>query len=627
MRWGALWALLLVGCAPAPLSSEPDAAAPVELGPLEPPPSEVSECAEGRVLSVAAWPGGGVQITLQPADEPPWLEVSKVPVETALAAVPDDEQGPVILALEPAADPSEHAARVARAAEVLDALPVGHRVALFHGDALAADLTPDRAHVAARLASLLPGAAGPVDEEALAGLLAAVEGPFGPPRRFVVRVGDEVWWAPDPEAPLQRLGACLDGPPSGAPLDLRFPSPCVVGAPAPMEHVAGLSCDPAAAATDSYPFGDTIHLGLTPLQRTIHDRRAAAKSKADFELTVALGDAAPIPATAHFRGQSSIDCQRKSLSVNLSGPEARRLGPGSADDELLLLSLCLDVGYFNQVLADRLLEPRGLFPLRSRFVEVRRNGASLGVYLLLEKPTEALRRDQLALAAVLRRRFDPEDKPEDVKWPPDPAGQAAALAAYDDLVGLVDAAPPGDLREALAARMDLDGYLTWLAFQTYFGNGDYVDELYLYASAEADGWYWRALGWDPDDLISACHHGGQHAFDDPHGILYCAEGDLERALLVSDEVYAGFVDALERLLVDELPLAAVEAALAGVRDDLFALLDDEETCAAMAELDHEHEGCVAARAEIQGHMDAFLAAVAERHGELLAQIGQYRGDR
>ena len=37
--------------------------------------------------------------------------------------------------------------------------------------------------------------------------------------------------------------------------------------------------------------------------------------------------------------------------------------------------------------------------------------------------------------------------------------------------------------------------------------------------------------WDPDDAFQSCHHNGENAVDDPHGLLYCAEGDLDKARL------------------------------------------------------------------------------------------------
>jgi hypothetical protein len=56
-----------------------------------------------------------------------------------------------------------------------------------------------------------------------------------------------------------------------------------------------------------------------------------------------------------------------------------------------------------------------------------------------------------------------------------------------------------------------------------------------------------------DDLMSDCHYGGvSHALDDPHGLLFCAESDLDYALLRSPRLYRRFADRLHHLLTVHL---------------------------------------------------------------------------
>ena len=60
-------------------------------------------------------------------------------------------------------------------------------------------------------------------------------------------------------------------------------------------------------------------------------------------------------------------------------------------------------------------------------------------------------------------------------------------------------------------------------------------------------------GTSQDDLMSDCHYGGvSHALDDPHGLLFCAEGDLDYALLRSPPLYRRFADRLHHLLTVQL---------------------------------------------------------------------------
>lgn len=69
-------------------------------------------------------------------------------------------------------------------------------------------------------------------------------------------------------------------------------------------------------------------------------------------------------------------------------------------------------------------------------------------------------------------------------------------------------------------------------------------------SAELGGRpYWRVNIWDTDDSWSAvCHHDAEDALFDPHGLLFCAEADLDRALLRSPDLLARFADTLEHLI-------------------------------------------------------------------------------
>ena len=53
--------------------------------------------------------------------------------------------------------------------------------------------------------------------------------------------------------------------------------------------------------------------------------------------------------------------------------------------------------------------------------------------------------------------------------------------------------------------------------------------------------------------MSDCHYGGvSHALDDPHGLLFCAEGDLDYALPRSPPLCRRFADRLHHLLTVQL---------------------------------------------------------------------------
>lgn len=437
-------------------------------------------------------------------------------------------------------------------------------------------------------------------------------------------------------ASMALLGAC--GPfAAGEALVLEWGGArCELIAPAPSVEWAGAACDPGAAADDAYPFADQIELDLSAEQLALHDQYAQSKSEAEFALQLRVGASAPVAARAHYRGQTSLDCERKSYSVELADgskrARARRLAPGFVADEFYLLSMCHERHYFRQVAASKMLRALGLFPLDQRYVRLRVAGRERGVYLLIEKPEHTLRADQLALAGLVRRRLEADNLPSQAKFPNDPAGAARALDEYEALAARIDRVAPAELTADLSARFDLDGYLDWHAFNAYLQSGDSSDEAFFYASnergADGDGWYFRHHGWDADDLFLECHHQGRFALTDASGLLYCAESKLDRALVVSPELDARFVDRLAQLIGVTLPPDRVARLLAETRAELFVQLQDDAVCGALSELVLEAPDaarCERTRALIDEAIAGFERQLRARAGELQGAIDAQRG--
>ena len=227
--------------------------------------------------------------------------------------------------------------------------------------------------------------------------------------------------------------------------------------------------------------------------------------------------------------------------MNLEGNQLRRFLPGGSGDEVYLISLCKDDRYFNQVFANRLLHEMHQFPLVGRYIRLKVNGKNLGAYYMLEHAKEKLLSEHVALTALVRRRFDPHDKPEDIKFPDDAAGIEKAQAAYDNLAHIALNHEAEGLIEALEEHIDLSRYLRWLAFNTFMRNGDTIDEAFFFASQEVGKPYFRHMGWDADDLFSDCHHYSKYALVDPHELIYCAEGD-QALLFPSHERYVTILE-------------------------------------------------------------------------------------
>jgi hypothetical protein len=618
--------------------------------------ARAADAAEVAVARVLPWPGGGLQLVVEltPANgESPdaWIDADGARIDAVVEPAGAPFGFTAILVV-PAEDADEQAARVATAIALVDALPDGERIAVLVArdqPVLVAELAADRAHARARIAALGPEAGG--SAAALAGAVrdavADLESVYTTPARSLIVVGAQVDEAPTGalrpvqtlslvptgdatadaagllaalaarRAALVRIGACA-GLAAGGAFALHVDDSITsLVAPQPMDHLAAAPCDAADAAEDAYPFVDEIDLTFTRAERQVYDERVAGPSEEPFRTSVALGAGIPVPAAAHLRGTSSLYCERKSFSVTLDGPR-RRLAPDLASDRFFLISMCADLRYFGQMFGDRLLKELGLFPAATRYVRLRIDGVNQGVYLVVHRPERALRDVGLGVTSVIRRRYDVLAQPAEVKYPEDPDLAAAALARFDELGDLAQGGAPETLAAELDARLDLDAYLRMLALYSLLVNGDYIDEAYFTSSLEEDAERYTLMGWDTDDLLSACHGDGDLAIADDCGLTYCAEAELDHALLRSPEVYRRYLEELA-LVLQSVTAARLEATMDAVQADLWAVLTDDETAAALTEMIAENPDAATvagARADIAGAMAAALDAVDSRRAAL-----------
>ena len=620
------------------------------------------------VIRVLSWPGRGLQLAVELPDrlaaEAPgslpaaWIETGdgqRIEAEVARAAV---TTGVTAVVIAPSSDPAIHAMRQAAADAIIAKLPAGERVALYvaraHAD-LIADLAIPRDHARARLAALAPEGGGIPAIFALREVreaLAELQSSHGDLGRVAILVGDTAVEDPpevrrvvqtlsmpvdgDPitaattlvnqlqarRAAILRIGACAGFLPD-APFTLHLGTGYAMDlyAPEVMDHVADEPCDAADIAADRYPYPSEIDFAFTPEQLVVFNQvYASANENQLFELSVKLGVGTEVMATAHLRGQGTLGCQRKSFTVEMTGPR-RRLMPGVAAPRFFLISMCQDDYYFGQVFVDRLLRKLDLFAPHLRFVKVRVDGVNRGVYLLVDQPDNSLRDNNLAIQSVLRRRYDILNQPAEVKYPDDPVLAAAEAAQFEALGDLANAGPLANLDAELHARIDMNAYTRLLALYSLVQNGDYIDEFYFYGSSEVGtevqgGEHYRAMGWDTDDAFSPCHGGGGNGIVDRCGLTYCAEAELDHALLRSNETYNRFMASLEDVLGQITP-EVMATTMAQVKSELFAVLDDDETARAMVEMGSLD--LATGRAAISSRIDMAMALVTMNHATLLTR--------
>jgi CotH kinase protein len=229
------------------------------------------------------------------------------------------------------------------------------------------------------------------------------------------------------------------------------------------------------------------------------------------------------------------------------------------------------------------------------------------------------------VSAVLRRRFDtPGDHMEVEKARGDPA---AASGAWDTFEQSLTAWAGDPLIAAAEARMDLDGYLTWLALMAALENGDYVDEVLLTAtdarSAAGDvPEYWTFIGWDNDDLFSECHYAGAWAMVDPNQLLSCVEGELDRILLSDPAGYLRYRQVM-RVMLERVTPDRMQQALDATGAALLPYFERPEICQAMSELVAANPGAAEpteAQRDIREHLDLLRDQYMSRRTFLLGRL-------
>lgn len=431
------------------------------------------------------------------------------------------------------------------------------------------------------------------------------------------------------------LGAC--GVAAGGGVSLRAGSITrpVVLLPLLPEQAAGV-CQPGPLASGAKGFARRIELNFTVEQRVAADQVHRMRSKDNFDLSVRMSpDSLPVTASAHFRGESSYGCTRRNYSVNLTGKAPRFVFPGFAQDKFHLVSMCLDRLYLRNLTALSLMADAGLFPLPFDVVELVLDGQEQGVYLLIENVADALPVHQSRVTSVLRRYKTPTGSgtlPE-LKFAAPAVGEDAALASYRQIIDGVQGLSGDKLEAGLRRRLNLDQYLTWLALLNGMQSGDYLDEVFFYAAETTDaegkpGAWHQIMGWDQDDLYTACHFQGVNAVNDPAGIIYCAEAELDRVILGDPVLYRRYATTLGAWL-ERVTVERFAERVRGIADGLLRHFANPKVLAAMTELSILNPDAVmsldVARTMFDRDLELLVTQYQDRRTALLARLQKLGG--
>jgi spore coat protein H len=234
------------------------------------------------------------------------------------------------------------------------------------------------------------------------------------------------------------------------------------------------------------------------------------------------------PEKISTRGQTTLYYRRKSFSFDLKSKALFRHGERTEPlKKFFALSLSMDRNYCNNRLAFEMMETTNLFSLFYSFCELRINGQSEGIYMVIERPDDwAMKKKDSPL--LIRRGYNHNidkivteksiEKSETKKYCTNYNLIYKCLIKYDG----------EELYETLSNWLDINSYMKWLAFNFFVRNGDYTDEVYFYFDPGINKF--NILPWDYDDLFHPAPH----------------EGNIENKKLLTDKLIFSAEDQLDK---------------------------------------------------------------------------------
>eukprot|EP01062_Namystynia_karyoxenos_P007162 TRINITY_DN12511_c0_g1_i1.p1 TRINITY_DN12511_c0_g1~~TRINITY_DN12511_c0_g1_i1.p1 ORF type:complete len:1306 (+),score=335.57 TRINITY_DN12511_c0_g1_i1:77-3919(+) len=318
-----------------------------------------------------------------------------------------------------------------------------------------------------------------------------------------------------------------------------------------------------------------------------------------------------------FWGKSSQRLRltrRRSLDVTLTQSPLSGIPGAPPLRRFLLMSMWEDEHRLAYITAARLLAGAGLWLPFVRFVELRCVGPSqpcqntLGLYLLIEFPTDAIERQwtrfgvpQGPLGDCMRSWGAARALPEAAAkgLPPLHDGEHPIVGArvwrydpkpaYYDVIDFPSFASNSSL-SPIYRRVDrkwkknkspldptevlvMDQYLTWLAFNSLLRNGDYDDEVYLVGHPRARSTPLLIHPWDYDTIFQPCHKDGKFAVRN-QPLFYCAESDVDKMVTSTPRLLRAYKQSLLCVLRTSGRTAAWERELSEASEELLLLMSN-----------------------------------------------------
>lgn len=293
-----------------------------------------------------------------------------------------------------------------------------------------------------------------------------------------------------------------------------------------------------------------------------------------------------------IRGRTALRYQRKSYAVFLNEPilVVNRYGTGTKElSRFKLLALANDYTYIENRVAFGLLQEAGVMPLLFKFVQVKINDDTQGIYLLVEDPEQYYKENDSEF--ILRRDYDHTI----IDFDYDPSlyyiPEEDYKARFNEIYEMLPEYEGVRLYQEIAARLDIDGYFRKMGIDYLLKNGDYTDEIFLYARVEQDTARFYPIAWDYDDIFSERPHevgidygkGTIYGFRtyntvqdiyDEIGdkLIYSIEDDFDYTISQDEYLYSQYEKVLKEMLL-YLDADLIDRVFQETKNELFSFYE------------------------------------------------------
>ncbi len=205
-----------------------------------------------------------------------------------------------------------------------------------------------------------------------------------------------------------------------------------------------------------------------------------------------------------LRGQSALNYSRKCYKLSLYEPLSL-VNESIVKDlyDFSLISMVNDYTYIENLCSFGILKKLNLFPLFYRLTELKINGQSQGLYLLIEDP-ESYALDDVRSEFVMRRGYNHSIDNYDFKPHGSVNDEGIYFNRYYSIYSSVVTYDSVALYDTLSGLFNLSMYMRKMVVENLLTNGDYTDEVYFYADPK--NYKFEIIPWDYDDVFSELPH-------------------------------------------------------------------------------------------------------------------------